>query len=109
MRKTLRILGLAFALWMGSLPALAWAKGTSAGDPAAAVKGGQSGSDWFDGAKQPNWNVSDKISPGMSQILSQSLIDFSSYSPKGGCPSAAANTAWNALADAANAGPLDAF
>jgi hypothetical protein len=109
MLKTLRFLGLAFALWVGSLPASVSAKGTSAGDPAAAVKDGQSGGDWFAGAKQPNWNVSEKISPGMSQILSQALIDFSSYTPKGGCPSAAANTAWNALADAANAGPLDAF
>jgi hypothetical protein len=109
MLKTLRFLVLAFALWMGSLPASAWAKGTSAGDPAAAVKDGQSGSDWLAGAKRPNWNVSQKISPGMSQILSQTLIDFSSYTPKGACPAAAANTAWNALADAANAGPLDAF
>jgi hypothetical protein len=109
MLKALRILALAFALWMGSVPASAWANGTSAGNPGDAVDKGQSGNAWLAGAKKPNWNVSEKISPGMSQILSQVLIDFSSHKPGGACPSAAANTAWNALADVANAGPLDAF
>ncbi len=81
----------------------------TAGNPAGSVNNGTSPNDWFDGAKQSNWDVTDKISGGMAQILSQALIDFGSYTPKGGCPSAAANQAWNALADAANAGPLEGF
>ena len=45
----------------------------------------------------------------MAQILSQELIDFGSYQPRAGCESAAASQAWSALADAANAGPLEGF
>lgn len=81
----------------------------TAGNPAAAVNGAKSPDAWFNDAKQSNWDVTTKISPGMSQILGQALIDFSSYTPRAGCESAAANQAWQALADAANAGPLEGF
>jgi uncharacterized protein YkwD len=84
---------------------------TYALDPTAAVKGGTSPSDWFNQQKgqNPNWEVTGKISPAMSQILSQALIDFGSYPPRNTCEGAAAGQAWQALADAANSGPLEAF
>ncbi len=81
----------------------------TAGNPAAAVNSAKSPDAWFNDAKQSNWDVTTKISPGMSQILGQALIDFSSYTPRAGCESAAASQAWQALADAANAGPLEGF
>jgi len=82
---------------------------SSAGDPASAVNSSTSPDDWFDSVKQSNWEVSDTISGEMEQILSQALIDFGSYHPNGRCNEAAAMQAWQALADAANGGPLEGF
>jgi len=81
-------------------------------DPAAGVAAGTSPSDWFNQqqAANPNWEVTNKISPAMSQILGQALVDFGSYQPKGAvCNAAAAGQAWQTLADAANSGPLEGF
>lgn len=110
MRMINRVLGLAVALLLAIHAPGAYADGASAGDPSSAVAAGTSGDDWFDSAKQRNWRVDDKISPGMYQILSQAMLDFGSYRPTGGpCSAAAANAAWQSLADAANAGPVEAF
>jgi uncharacterized protein YkwD len=81
-------------------------------DPSSGVNAGTSPSDWFDKqqAANPNWEVTNKISPAMSQILGDVLIDFGSYKPVGNvCKAAAAGQAWQALADAANSGPLEGF
>src|SRR5215470_12213028 len=106
---SLAVIVFAFVAMLSASPARADGNPATVGNPGAAVDAGTSPNDWFDGAKQPNWKPSDKISPGMAQILSQALIDFGSYTPKGPCESAAANQAWQALADAANGGYLEAF
>jgi len=111
MTRLLSIIALLFALLViaSSSPVQAGSTPASVGDPSGAVKAGTSPDAWFNGAKQSNWTETDKISPGMAQILSQALIDFGSYKPNGVCESAAANQAWQALADAANGGYLEAF
>lgn len=104
MRRLLALLVLIFTLGLGVAPALAI-------DPTAGVNAGTSPGDWFDKQKaaNPNWEVTSKISPAMAQILSQALIDFGGYKPANLCQASAASQAWQALADAANSGPLEGF
>jgi uncharacterized protein YkwD len=104
MRRLLALLVLMFTLGLGVTPALAI-------DPTAGVNAGTSPGDWFDKQKaaNPNWEVTNKISPAMAQILSQALIDFGGYKPGNVCQASAASQAWQALADAANSGPLEGF
>lgn len=85
------------------------AAAATAGDPGAAVKNGTDPNDWFNSVKQPNWDVTEKISGGMTQILGQALLDLDTYKPTTPCKAAAFNQAWGALADAANGGPLGGF
>lgn len=84
---------------------------SSAIDYAGSVKSGDSANTWFDKEKtnHPDWETTEKISGPMSQILNQALTDFGSYKPGNACQGAAASQAWYVLADAAHAGPLDAF
>ncbi len=101
-------LGIVAGLALGAVPGAALAQ-ASVGDPTAAVAAGREAGAWYDGVTKGNWKETDEVSPGMHQIMTQALLDFSSYDAGKGCSAAAGNNAWGALADAANAGPLDAF
>jgi len=96
----------AFALWL-SCPVVAAA--ATAGDPGAAVSAGTDPDAWFNSVKQSNWDVTGNVSGGMTQILTQALLDLDSYKPTSPCKAAAFNQAWGALSDAANGGPLEGF
>ncbi len=94
-----------------ALTLLMLASPSSAIDYAGSVKSGDSANAWFDKEKanHPDWETTEKISGPMSQILNQALVDFGSYKPGSACNGAAAAQGWYVLADAAHAGPLDAF
>jgi len=99
------LLMLAAACW------LAAATPASAIDFANQVQQGSSSGDWASGeiGKHSDWDVTDRASGGMSQILAEALQDFSDYKPRNKCEGSAASAAWYALADAANGAPLSAF
>jgi hypothetical protein len=99
-------IALVFALMI--LPGLARAQAMS---PAGAVSQGTSPGDWADQttAAHNDWDVKDKPSGAMYQLLSQVLLNFGDYTPKNACEGAAANVAWQALADTANSAPLNGF